>query len=98
MHVPDLIEVKEHLENLKKKGLIEKWELPYENILTRRTAAIFFITPFAEDKEENIWQEMAKYENFSFRVNKEKKLSKLQYRLTFSSEEKQKNEVLQAAE
>ncbi|OQP61112.1 hypothetical protein A3860_05180 [Niastella vici] len=89
MHVPDIIEVKEHLENLMKKGLIEKWELPYENILTRRTAAIFFITPVAEDKEESIWQELAKYENFSFRANKEKMLSELQYRLTFS-EEKQK--------
>lgn len=94
MYVPEIIEVKEHLDRLKASNLIETWELPYENLLTRRSAAIFFLTPAGDTKAsfEKIQRELSKYDNFSSRLNEEKKLSSLQYRLTFSKEEKEKNE------
>ena len=94
MHVPEIIEVKDHLDDLKSKKLVKEWELPYENLLTRRSAAIFFLTPTEESNLEKIWKHLGKYENFSFRNNVEQKLSKLEYRVTFSAEEKEKNEAI----
>ena len=91
MHVPEIIEVKDHLEKLEKNSMIEAWELPYENLLTRRSAAIFFVTP-KKGKQPEIWKELANYDDFSFRENIEKKLSDLEFRITFSTEEKEKNE------
>lgn len=91
MHVPEILEVKELLQNLKTNGLIGDWELPYENILTRRSAALFFVTPASEATSELIWKELEKYDNFSYRTNDEKKLSKLTYRISFSAEEREKN-------
>lgn len=91
MHVPEIIEVKEHLSALKQKGLVKDWELPYENLLTRRSAAIFFFTPTNEQSMETIIKELGKYDNFSHRINEEQKLSKLQFRVTFSKEQKDLN-------
>ncbi len=93
MQVKPIIEMKEHLDQLKGKGLIEEWELPYENLLTRLTAAIFFLSPGAQHKEDPsaIWSELEKYDHFSYRANREKKLSALPYRITFNEEEKEKN-------
>ncbi len=88
MHVPEIIEVKNHLDDLTKRELIAEWELPYENILTRRSAAIFFLTPSASVDEEIIWKELSKYEDFCFRPNSEKKLSQLKFRITFNKEER----------
>ena len=93
MYVKQIAEVKAHLDQLKNDGLIEKWELPYENLLTRLNAAIFFLTPAGSLQADPsvIWSELEKYENFSYRSNKEGKLSSLVYRVTFSEEEKAKN-------
>lgn len=93
MHVPEIIEVKEVLENMKSQNLIEAWELPYENLLTRRTAAIFFVTPHENAKLQMdvIWNELEKFNYFSFRENEEKNLSDLKYRITFNEEEKTAN-------
>jgi hypothetical protein len=93
MYVKEINEVKDNLEQLKTKGLIQEWELPYENLLTRLSAAIFFITPAGDDESSlgEVWSALEQYANFSFRLNHEKKLSGLQYRITFSEEEKQKN-------
>ena len=93
MYVPEIIEVKEVLEIMKSNNLIDAWELPYENLLTRRSAAIFFITPgeVGRLQMDNIWKELDKFDHFSFRKNEEKKLSNLEYRITFSEEEKVAN-------
>jgi hypothetical protein len=91
MYVKEINEIKKQLEQLRTNGLIENWELPYENLLTRLSAAIFFLTPVTEDKEDKIWLELSKNEDFSFRLNQDKKLSGLMYRVTFSKEEKEKN-------
>ena len=94
MNVPDITAVKDKLESLKGQGLIATWELPYENLLTRLTAAIFFVEPSNAADTGNIWNEFHEYENFSHRANKEKKLSTLKYRLTFSQEQKEANMAL----
>lgn len=44
-YVPEIQQVKQQLEMLEKKGIIQSWELPYENLLTRLSAALFFVTP-----------------------------------------------------
>ena len=56
MHVPEIIEVKDELDKIKEKGLIKNWELPYENLLTRRNAAHFFIEADDESKLDEVWK------------------------------------------
>ncbi|MNT16611.1 hypothetical protein D3C72_1517230 [compost metagenome] len=46
-----------------------------------------------ENDKIHVWEELSKYLDFSFRENTEQKLSKMEYRITFSKEEKQKNEM-----
>lgn len=71
-NVPEINEVKKHLDQLRKKGLVKEWELPYENILTRLTAAIFFLTPADESKSEEIWKELEIHKMLQYRLNEEK--------------------------
>ena len=84
MNVPDIIKVKEHLDELKGKGLINEWELPYENLLTRLTAAVFFLETVDESKLEEIWKELDKHPRLAYRKNEEKKLSQLEWRVEFN--------------
>ncbi len=92
MNVPQINEVKEALEKLQTQGAIKEWELPYENLLTRLSAAIFFVEPIDSSTDlEKAWKALSKYEHFSFRENAEKKISQLTYRVTFSEEEFNKN-------
>ncbi len=86
MHVPEIIEVKKHLDELKEKALVKEWELPYENILTRLTAAIFFLTPTDDSKLEEIWKELDKHPRLTYRLNEEKKLSQLVWRVEFNKD------------
>lgn len=92
MNVPEINEVKDILQNLKENNVIREWELPYENLLTRRTAAIFFFSPVNDGDLQVVTTKLGSIPQFSFRLNTEKKLSNLQYRLTFNEEEKLKNE------
>lgn len=84
MFVQDIYDVKLHLDELKDKGLISEWELPYENILTRLTAAIFFLAPTDESKLDEIWKELEKHKMLHYRLNEEKKLSPLEWRVEFN--------------
>jgi hypothetical protein len=84
MFVQDIYDVKLHLDELKDNGLIKEWELPYENILTRVTAAIFFLTPTDESKLDEIWKELDKHPMLCYRLNEEKKLSPLEWRVEFN--------------
>jgi hypothetical protein len=83
-NVKEINNIKSKLESLKKKGLVKQWELPYENILTRLTAAIFFVTAADKQSEEKIWEELGKEPMFTYRVNEEKKLSQLEWRVEFN--------------
>ncbi|MCK5059091.1 MAG: hypothetical protein KAT34_20755 [Candidatus Aminicenantes bacterium] len=84
MNVPEIQEVKKHLDELKEKGVIREWELPYENILTRLTAAIFFLTPTDDSKLDEIWKELNKHPMLAYRLNEEQKLSRLVWRAEFN--------------
>ncbi|BCJ96189.1 hypothetical protein acsn021_37580 [Anaerocolumna cellulosilytica] len=86
-NVEEIIVVKEHLERMKQDGLITEWELPYENLLTRRSAAIFFLSPVSEEVLTEIWSQLGRYDNFRQRDNTEKKLSELAYRVEFNQAE-----------
>ena len=58
MHVKEIAEVKDRLDHLKERGMLENWELPYENLLTRLDASIFFIAP-AGTLEGNLLSKIA---------------------------------------
>lgn len=98
MYVPEINLIKDTLDSLKAEGIITTWELPYESLLTRRSAAIFFIAPSsATDAMPSIETALSQFEHFSVRENREQKLSKLPLRVTFNEEEVIKNrELLQA--
>lgn len=83
MNVPEIVKVKKHLAELKDKGLVKEWELPYENLLTRLSAAIFFVTPAGDEQMKVIIDALKEYPHFNYRENTEKKLSQLMYRITF---------------
>ncbi len=84
MYVPEIQEVKKHLDDLKEKSLLTDWELPYEHILTRLTAAIFFLTPIDESKLDEIWKELNQHPMLQYRLNEERKLSQLEWRVEFN--------------
>jgi hypothetical protein len=86
MNVPEIQEVKAHLQEMKTRGLIAEWELPYENILTRLTAAIFFLTPTDEARLDEIWRELDRHPRLTYRLNEEKKLSDLTWRVEFNKD------------
>lgn len=96
MYVPEIIEIKNILESLKNEGVIAQWELPYETLLTRRSAAIFFVTPagVAHKSMEIISQRLSTYEHFHCRANEEMNLSKLMLRITFNKEEMEKSKMI----
>lgn len=84
MNVPEIIAVKEHLDQLKERGLVKEWYLPYENILTRLTSAIFFLSPTDDSKLDEIWKELEVHKMLQYRLNKEKRLSQLEWRVEFN--------------
>lgn len=95
MYVPEIIEVKDALEKAKSKGLIKDWELPYENLLTRRDAAHFFIEPTDDDSQlKKVWTSLERFENFHYHLNEKKLLSQMKYEIKFDrkQEEKSKDE------
>jgi hypothetical protein len=85
-HVPDIIAVKQHLSELKEQGLIKEWEIPYEQILTRLTAAIFFLTPAAESSLVQVWKELERHKRLHYRPNYENTLSRLLWRVEFNKD------------
>ena len=83
MFVKEITEIKTQLDELKSKGIIDEWELPYENLLTRRSAAIFFVESSNESFEEKLWIHLTKIKGFKYSINEDKKLSQLKYKVTF---------------
>ena len=87
-YVADIVAVKADLQLLTADGLIKEWELPYEEILTRLSAAIFFLTPSDDAELENIWKWLGKHKMLRYRENTEKKLSQLAWRVEFNGQAK----------
>ncbi|MBB5622480.1 hypothetical protein HDE69_003555 [Pedobacter cryoconitis] len=84
-NVPEINEVKSHLEVLKTKQLITAWHVPYEEVLTRLTAAVFFLTPTDESKLDEIWQELGIHQRIQYQMNADKSLSPLEWRVEFNT-------------
>ena len=83
-NVPEIRAVKKHLNELKEKGLLKEWELPYEEILTRITAAIFFLTPEEGAMLTQVWDELEVHNMLHYQLNEDKNLSDLQWRFEFN--------------
>lgn len=83
-NVPGILEVKNRLTELQERGLIDAWALPYENVLTRLDAAIFFLTPTREDALEEIWSELCRIPGLNYQQNVDKKLSDLSWQVQFT--------------
>ena len=83
-NVPEIKAVKLKLDTLKAQGLVKEWEIPYENILTRLTAAVFFLTPAEQSSLDQIWKELETNLMLQYRINEEKKLSQLEWRVEFN--------------
>lgn len=99
MHAPEIQKVKEVLTKMKNLGLIKDWELPYENILTRLSAAYFFVEPKEDEtKLIPVWRALEKIEYFSCELNEKKLLSEMKYQIQFNKEkmEKMKQDKRQA--
>lgn len=85
-NVPEINEVKKQLDKLKEKGLINEWEIPYEDLLTRLSASVFFLTPASETQLAEIWRVLGAQRHLQYRENLEKKLSSLAWRVEFNGE------------
>jgi hypothetical protein len=86
--VPEIRDLKKLLVSLTEQGLVKHWEIPFEDILTRLSAAILFLTPAANNFLPEIWQRLKVFPNLKYRPNDEKKLSILEWRLEFNNAEK----------
>lgn len=84
-HVPEIIEVKAALESLSRDGVVLRWELPYENLLTRLDAALFFVEFSANEQQGLAWHELARYGELLYGPNEDHALSELPYHFEFSS-------------
>ena len=84
MHVPAIREVADGLEALKGQGLVRDWALPYESLLTRLDAAIFFLEPVRETDLKEIWQALGKHPGFQYQKNDKQLLSELAWQVEFN--------------
>ncbi|MEM9719529.1 MAG: hypothetical protein AAGA10_09795 [Bacteroidota bacterium] len=75
--------VKNQLSDLKEKGIIQSWELPYEEILTKLSAGIFFLSPTNESNLTMIWESLRKLDQLQYKRNEERKLSQLEWQIQF---------------
>jgi len=85
-NVPEILAVKDCLSRLQQEGIIKCWELPYENLLTRLSAAIFFFTPAENNEVSKIAERLKPYGNFIFKDNDVKKLSELNIRMEWNKD------------
>lgn len=82
-NIPEINDIKECLDVMKEECLVQEWELPYEYLLTRRTAAIFFLSAVDKVHLDDIWQRLDQIEGFEYMENTTKTLSNLDYQITF---------------
>jgi len=75
------------LDQLKENGQVAEWEIPYENLLTRCDAAIYFLTAKKESDLEQIWVELGRMQRFKCQRNEKKTLSQLDWQVEFKKEE-----------
>ena len=80
-NIPGIVSVKEKLVELESLGYIKQWELPYERLLTKLDAAIFYIAPNDGYDLEAIGVQLNKVCKCDFQKNVNGKLSALPYEI-----------------
>ena len=58
--------------------------MPYEHLVTRLTAAMFFVEPTTEDTANQIWQALETHPRFVVQQNDQKNLSELPWMVQFN--------------
>ncbi|MFB7304411.1 hypothetical protein [Heyndrickxia sporothermodurans] len=83
-NVEEIKKLKLSMETLRHNGLIIKWELPYENLLTRLSASIFFFTP-AEDANLNELQKhiLKEFPNATIIPHQPANISQMPFKIVF---------------
>jgi len=85
-NIKEINDVKGVLSDLQNKGIIKEWSLPYENLLTRLTAAIFYVSPAPEHQVESIWKTLNQFPRFSPTINNNRELSNLEWKVEFNKD------------
>lgn len=80
-HVEEIVAVKSLLLQCQEEGLIGRWELPYEQLLTRLSAAIFFFELYEESYQNEVENKFRDYPGLTIEPNHQS-MSSLQYRMT----------------
>ena len=82
--IKEIKQLKECLEGMKVKGWINEWELPYENLLTRLSAAIVFIKPSNDDFISKIIETLEETVQIQCTISENTLRLALPYKITFS--------------
>lgn len=82
-NIEEIKEIKSLLIEMTEGGVLQCWELPYENILTRREAALFFFTPKTEQALEVVRDRLASCGDSKIEKNTDKTISMMSHRLRF---------------
>jgi hypothetical protein len=85
-NVPEILAIKQKLEHLQSAGLVREWAVPYENLLTRLDAAIFFLSARDNTSLESIWGAFRETPRFRFEQNSKRTLSGLDWQIQFDAE------------
>ncbi|GIP23201.1 hypothetical protein [Paenibacillus sp. J22TS3] len=81
-NIPDIQNFKMLLDQSREKGLITAWELPYEQLLTRLQAAIFFFNSASQDVPSELYSLFAEYPGLTIQRN-EGTMSSMDYQISF---------------
>jgi len=82
-NVKEIKEVKSIFAQLSSGGIVKTWELPYENLLTKLSAAIFFFSSDNNQDVNNVDYALGKIPGYRRKTNDVYELSKLDYRVDF---------------
>lgn len=86
MSKKDIVAISGKLADYKSQGHIVAWELPYETLLTRLSAAAFFVDVPSETALSEISDGLKQYPDFKIVDQHNSKLSKLRYKITFGAD------------
>jgi len=75
--------IKDYLESLKIAGKINDWELPYEHLLTRLSAALFFIDNVDDNNPSHLFEGILVSLEASLRKHDSHQLSEMLWELRF---------------
>ncbi|MNW42816.1 hypothetical protein D3C74_200000 [compost metagenome] len=82
-NVQEIKEIRNYLDKLKQNGIIMSWELPYENLLTRLSAAIFFFTLTENANLSDIKDCFKEFNNVNIVPHEPGNISQMPYKIIF---------------